>query len=106
MAPTGQLVFAGNGWFLKSKGMDAYKGIDARGKIAVILGSPNPTLRLRGVSQADYGKQGEDYFNPTDYARKVGAVGIIYIPDSSYVANWERNRRFLDRGRLVVSPRA
>ena len=26
---SGQLVFAGNGWFLKSKGMDAYKGIDA-----------------------------------------------------------------------------
>src|SRR6266550_8020328 len=34
---TAPLVFAGNGWFVKSKNIDAYKGIDARGKIAIIM---------------------------------------------------------------------
>src|SRR5262245_54417681 len=37
---SGQLVFAGNGWFVKSKEIDAYKGIDPAGKIAVLFGSP------------------------------------------------------------------
>ncbi len=98
----GQLVFAGNGWFMKSKQMDAYKGIDATGKIAVVMGSPN--AQLRGVQRSQFGKQGEDYMNPTDYARKVGAVGLVYIPDYSYLANWERNRqRTLERGTLGVA---
>ncbi|HEV7472615.1 MAG TPA: hypothetical protein VGN90_01120, partial [Pyrinomonadaceae bacterium] len=35
--PATELVFAGNGWFVKSKNIDAYKGIDAKGKIAVIF---------------------------------------------------------------------
>ena len=35
------LVFAGNGWFVKSKNIDAYKGIDAKGKIAVIFAPPD-----------------------------------------------------------------
>src|ERR1700687_2070500 len=28
---SGQLVFAGNGWFIKAKDVDAYKNIDAKG---------------------------------------------------------------------------
>jgi len=99
---SGQLVFAGNGWFLKSKQMDAYSGVDANGKIAVIFGSPNS--QPRGVVTADYGKQGEDYLNASDYARKVGAVGIIYLPDYQYLANWERIRqRIMERGTTVVA---
>lgn len=99
---SGQLVFANNGWFLKSKEMDAYKGIDAKGKIAVIFGSPTPFLR--GIQRSEYGKQGEDYMNPVDYARKVGVIGLIYVADYSYVAAWERNRqRSLDRGSIGVA---
>src|SRR5687768_15694023 len=45
---SGSLVFAGNGWFVKSKEIDAYKGIDPAGKIAVIFGTPN--VRPRGIS--------------------------------------------------------
>ena len=66
--------------FLKSKEIDAYKGIDATGKIAVVIGHLQ-TLNYAVCTRADYGKQGEDYMNPTDYARKVGVVGLIYIPD-------------------------
>jgi Peptidase family M28 len=99
---TGQLVFAGTGWFVKSKAIDAYKGIDPTGKIAVIFGTPNSPPR--GVTRADYGKQGEEYMNPNDYARSKGVVGLIYVPDFQYLANWQRNRsRLMERGLTVVA---
>ena len=99
---TGQIVFAGSGWFVKSKEIDAYKGIDPAGKIAVIFGTPN--MPPRGVSRADFGKQGEEFMNPNDYARSKGVVGLIYVPDFQYLANWQRIRsRTMDRGSTVVA---
>lgn len=98
---TGQIVFAGTGWFLKSKEIDAYKGINPTGKIAVIFGTPN--MPPHGVSRADYGKQGEEFMNPNDYARSKGVIGLIYVPDFQYLANWQRNRsRIMERGLTVV----
>lgn len=99
---SGSLVFAGNGWFIKSKDIDAYKGVDPAGKIAVIFGSPNS--RPRGISGADLGKQGEDYLSANDYARQKGVVGLIYIPDFQFLANWQRSRQILvERGSTVVA---
>jgi Peptidase family M28 len=100
---SGQLFFAGNGWYIKSKNIDAYGTADVSGKIAVIFGTPN--VPPRGVSRADFaGKTGGDWMNPTDYARKRGVVGIIYVPDFQYLANWERNRlRVMERGSTVVA---
>src|SRR5215813_2731972 len=99
---SGQLVFAGNGWFVKSKDIDAYKGIDPAGRIAVIFGTPN--MSPRGVTRADYGKPGEEFMNPSDYARSKGVIGLIYVPDFQYFANWQRNRqRIMERGSTVVA---
>src|SRR5215212_9355449 len=99
---SGQLVFAGSGWFVKSKEIDAYKGIDPTGKIAVIFGAPNSPLR--GITRADLGKAGEESMNPTQYARSKGVVGLIYVPDFQYLANWQRNRqRLMERGSTVVA---
>jgi hypothetical protein len=99
---SGQLVFAGTGWFVKSKQIDAYKGVDPAGRIAVIFGTPNAPPR--GVARADFGKQGEDFMNPSDYARSKGVVGLIYVPDFQYFANWQRNRqRIMERGSTVVA---
>ena len=98
---SGQLVFAGNGWYVKSKGIDSYKDIDAQGKIAVIFATPNGNPR--GVRFNDLGKAGEDWMNPSDNARKHGVAGLIYVPDFQYLANWDRNRqRILERGATVV----
>jgi Zn-dependent M28 family amino/carboxypeptidase len=100
---SGQLVFAGTGWFVKSKAIDAYKDVDATGKIAVITGVPNERFP-RGVTRADLGKPGEESMNPVDYARRKGIVGLIYVPDFQYLANWQRNRaRIMERGSTVVA---
>jgi len=98
---SGQLVFAGSGWYVKSKNLDPYKDIDAKGKIAIIFVSP--MALPHGVRFGDLGKQGEDWLNPPDNARKHGVAGLIYVPDFQYLANWERNRqRTMERGSTVV----
>jgi hypothetical protein len=97
-----QIVFAGSGWFIKSKEIDAYKGIDPAGKIAVVFGAPNTFPR--GVTRSELGKQGEDSMSPIEYARRKGVAGLIYVPDFQYLANWQRNRqRLLERGSTVVA---
>jgi hypothetical protein len=86
---------------MKSKEIDAYKDIDPKGRIAIIFGAPNS--RPRGTTQADFGKQGQDYMNAADYARSKGVVGIIYVADSQYLANWQRNLQMNQRGSTVVA---
>ena len=97
-----QLVFAGNGWLVKSKGIDAYNGIDAKGKIAIIFGPVNGYPQ--GIRSSDLsGKRGEDWMNAAEYAQKQGVVGLVIIPDFQYLANWERNRtRVTERGLTKV----
>ena len=98
----GSLVFAGSGWFIKSKDIDAYKGIDPAGKIAVIFGTPNQSPR--GISRAELGKIGEDSIAPVEYAKQKGVAGLIYVPDAQYVANWPRIRvRVMERGATFVA---
>ena len=93
-----QMVFAGNGWFVKAKNIDAYKGIDAKGKIAVIFGPPNGFPS--GIRNSDLtGKRGEDWMNVAEYAQKQGVAAIVIVPDFQYLANWDRNRsRMTERG--------
>jgi hypothetical protein len=100
--PATPLVFAGNGWYVKSKDIDAYKGIDAKGKIAVVFSTPNAFPR--GVVQSDLtGKRGEDWMGAAEYAQKQGVVALVIVPDFQYLSNWERNQvRILERGTLKV----
>ncbi len=69
---SGQLVFAGNGWFVKSKNMDAYKGIDAKGKIAVIFTSLSGMPRGVRSSDLSGGKPGEDWMAPVRIRAQAG----------------------------------
>lgn len=100
---SGQLVFAGNGWFMKSKQFDAYKDINPAGRIAVIFAIPGALPR--GATRADLsGKSGEDFMNPIEYARSKGVAGLIWVADSQYPANFMRNRqRLLERGSVSVA---
>jgi len=100
--PASQLVYAGSGWFIKSKNIDPYKGIDAKGKIAIVF-TPIDGLP-QGVTRADIsGKRGEDWMGPGEYGFKQGVAGIVIVPDFQYLANWESNRiRLIERGTTTV----
>src|SRR5437016_9809027 len=66
---TGPLVYAGNGWVVKSKNMDAYQGVDVKDKIIVMSGQPFPGFP-RGITRADLaGRQGVDWMNPNFYSQ-------------------------------------
>lgn len=99
---SGPLVFAGSGWYIKSKNVDSYKGIDAKGKIAIVMSPPDGFPR--GTTRADLsGKRGEDWMSAAEYAAKQGALGIVIVPDFQYLANWDRNRaRITERGLVTV----
>jgi hypothetical protein len=87
---------------VKSKDIDAYKGVDVRGKIVVLAGQgfvgdtlvPMPT----GVSQADLtGTKGTDWADPITYAASKGAAGIILIGSPQVQSSWGRLRQFFSR---------
>jgi len=96
----GPLVYVGHGWLIKSKDIDAYKGVEVKGKIVVVFGEGRP----KGVTQADLkGTRGEDWANPALYAQRHGAKGVLAIPDFSMLLNWDRTRqRAITRGNTLV----
>jgi Zn-dependent M28 family amino/carboxypeptidase len=97
----GPLVYVGNGWVIRAKNMDAYQGVDVKGKIMIVAGSGFP----RGVTFNDVrtGTRGQEWSDPMTYAVAHGAKGIIYIPGFQSLAFWDRTRKNAEeRGSLVV----
>jgi len=100
------LVFAGHGWVVRAKNIDAYKGVDVRGKIVVLRGegsvdpgtlTPAPT----GISDADLsGSRGTDGAAAITYATANGAAGIILIGSPQTQSAWGRVRQFYSRGNM------
>ncbi|HEX8164141.1 MAG TPA: M28 family peptidase [Pyrinomonadaceae bacterium] len=96
----GQLVFVGHGWIVKSKNVDAYKGIDVKDKIMVVAG----TGLLPGMTRADVsGKAGVDYDDAESYALRNGARGLIVVPRTRDIGRfWGFRRQALERGGYQV----
>jgi hypothetical protein len=98
------MVFASHGWVVKSKGIDAYKGVDVNGKVIVLYGQGFPrgsniTGLPTGVTQADLtGTKGTDWSDPLTYARDNGAKGVIVIASPQLQTAWPQIRNFLSRG--------
>ena len=99
---TGPMVFAGNGWVIKSKNLDSYQGVDVKDKIIVVVGSGQGFPR--GFTRADLaGRMGEDWSSPSVYAQAHGAKGVVVISDSQASQSWEQLRqRITQPGRAVV----
>jgi len=71
---SGQVVFAANGWFIKSKKIGRLTGtLMPKAKIAVVFVTPNSLPHGFRFSELE-GKQGEDWMNAVDYARKQGVA--------------------------------
>ena len=104
-AANAPLVFAKDGWFVKSKGIDALNGVDAKGKVLVIYGTGFSRNTLtpfpKGITPADLaGEKGVDWADPMTYAKQKGAVGVILVASPDLQQNWEQAQRFLSRGGL------
>jgi hypothetical protein len=85
---SGNIVYAGHGWVIKSKNVNAYQGIDVKDKIVVVTNS-----LPKGVTFNDLqGKAGEDWFSPTLYAQANGAKAVISFASFFQMANWQANR--------------
>src|SRR5688500_18591209 len=99
------MVFAGHGWVIRSKNIDAYKDVDVKGKIVVLAGQGLVSDTLvplpAGVSPADLtGTKGTDWADPLTYATAKGAAGIIVIGSPQVQTAWARLRLFLSRDNL------
>ena len=97
---SGQLVYVGNGWMIKAKNIDAYRGIEVKDKVMVVSGNALPD----GVTHADLtGKPGVDWADPPTYAQMHGARGIIIIPGFQSLAFWNRiQHSATERGTIAV----
>ncbi len=100
---SGNLVFVGHGMMVKAKNINAYQGVDVKGKIMVVADS-----FPKGVTFRDFrGQAGVDYDRADSYAAAHGAKGIIYLPSSSTISFWDqRHKSSLNPSRpLMEGPR-
>jgi hypothetical protein len=79
------LVYAGQGWVVKSKNIDPYAGLDVKDKIVVVSG--DGVAPPQGLSLANL--PGRDWESPLSYAQKHGARALVLVP-----RNFERRWRF------------
>ncbi len=81
---SGNMVYVGHGYFLKGKNIDPYKGLDLKGKIMIVASGMPEGTGFRDMQ----GTAGVDYMTPRQAAEKLGASGIITVPDADYLSNW------------------
>jgi hypothetical protein len=93
--PASNLVYAGHGWVIKSKNINAYQGIDVKDKIIVVANSLPKGITFNDLQ----GKQGEDWMSPAFYAQASGAKAVIVFGNFNDLANWPATRwRQTERG--------
>jgi hypothetical protein len=99
------LVFAGDGWFVKSKNIDAYSNVDVRGKIAVVqlqgaVNNPSLIIYPKGVTPADLKPEarGTEWADPFTYAQQKGAAGVVVVASRELQGFWGDVKRFLSGG--------
>ena len=91
------LVFAGNGWMVKSKGWEPLAGQDVKGKVVVVYTEGGPRgMNFQQLRAA--GRQGTDWMDPVSYAQANGAIGVINLATPGTVNTWERVRRQRETG--------
>jgi len=96
----GRVVYVGHGYRIPSKNVDPFAGVEVKDAVLLVLPGTPPGVTTRELRTL---KKGVDWWGPEDSARALGARGVIRIPDSEDLANWQRTReRETSRGTLVV----
>lgn len=79
------LVYAGHGWVIKSKNVNAYEGLDVRDRIVVVSGdgvAPPPGVAASALRAGDWE-------SPVSYAQRNGARALVIVP-----RNFDRRWRY------------
>ncbi len=104
-----KIVYAGNGWMVKSKNLNPYAGIDVKDKIIAVygegqIGGRNLVPLPAGVTQADLpnATRGTDWADVVTYARANGAAGVMVLASNFLNDNWSAVTANFGRSRTVV----
>lgn len=79
----GAMVYIGQGWTSKADSVLADESLEVRGKIVITHAGFPPGFR--------FGRN--DWESPSRYAKRRGAVGVIYVPTFQTLTNWPRTRQ-------------
>lgn len=107
-AMTAKIVYAGNGWMVRSKNLNPYEGVDVKGKIIAVfgegqIGGRNLVPLPAGVTQADLtGTRGKDWADAVTYGRENGAAGVMVLASKFLSSNWGMVAQMFGRSRMVV----
>jgi hypothetical protein len=80
---TTSVVFVGDGVRIPSKNIDAYAGLDLKGKLV---------LAQQALPNGSWGNLPGDFEGPRITPRKLGAVGTLLIPPKPMLDNWNEIR--------------
>jgi Zn-dependent M28 family amino/carboxypeptidase len=104
-----KIVYAGNGWMIKSKNLNPYAGIDVKGKIIAVYGEGTAAGRTivplpAGVTAADIpnATRGTEWADAVTYARDNGAAGVMVLASNFFNENWGAITAQFGRTRTVV----
>lgn len=97
---SGPLVYVGQGWVVRAKNIDPYKGVDVKDKIMVVSSVRRPP----GIEATDVaGAPGEMWESPMSYAARHGAKAIVALPSYQELALWNRVKQsYANRGTLTM----
>jgi len=96
----GGVVYAGDGWVIKSKNINAYEGLDVRDKVVVVSGDgvvPPPGTTLEELKNAPGGWE-----TPVSYAERHGAKALVLIP-RNFERRWRRGPYNIARPAFAVT---
>jgi hypothetical protein len=86
----GSVVYVGHGLRAPKLGIDAYEGVDIKGKWVLahstMLGQALPP----GTNVADLGRLGADYTTVREEAKLRGAAGVLLVPNAGLMTTWNR----------------
>lgn len=95
------VVYVGHGWVVPDKGIDAFAGVDVRGKIVLAHG---PRAMPKGVVVQQLGRVSVGGSGVLDEAAKRGALAVLMIPQPSSQPGWWEQMRGQNLFRRELEP--
>jgi hypothetical protein len=83
------IVYVGHGWVIPGRGIDAYAGLDVRGKIVLAHG---PRALPAGVDVPQIGRVAVGAETPFAAAAARGAAALLFITQAAELVRWDEVR--------------